>query len=49
MRQFLRRLEEIFAAVAFADAGEHEQAAQFSAGSMFRSPAAAPLAPEGDS
>jgi hypothetical protein len=49
MREFLGRLEEIFAAVAFADAGEHEQAAQFSAGSMFRSPAAPQLAPEGDS
>ena len=49
MRHFLRRLEEIFAAVAFTDAGEHDQAAQLIAGPAFRSPAAAILAPEGDS
>jgi hypothetical protein len=49
MGEFLMRPEDIFAAVAFADAGEHEKAAQFGSWSAFPPPAAAPMAQGGDS
>ncbi len=59
MKEFLRRLETLFTAVAFTEAGELEKARQCVAGLITLSPACVPqeiipgprmpLVPEGDS